>query len=63
MCEGPPPIDLSQVDDVGLALIDEGLVEAWWPCSAATPSRRDTHTAAADSASQAWASSWSDCDS
>lgn len=49
------------VDDVGLALIDEGLVEAWWPRSAAPPSRGDAYTAAADAARQATTGSWAEC--
>lgn len=48
-------------NDAGLSLIDDGLVAAWWPRSAATPSRADTYRSAQDRAEAAEIGSWAAC--
>ena len=48
-------------NDAGLSLIDDGLVAAWWPRSAATPARADTYRSAHDRAEAAEIGSWAAC--
>lgn len=48
-------------NDAGLSLIDDGLVAAWWPGNAPTPSRADTYRSAHDRAEAAEIGSWAAC--
>jgi micrococcal nuclease len=49
--------------DVGAELIRSGLVEAWWPRSAATPTRGPAYRSAQDAAQSSGAGSWAACPS
>ena len=53
-------VDVAGVD-VGAQMIDEGLVEAWWPASAATPTRGLQYQATQAEAEADQRGSWGTC--
>jgi endonuclease YncB( thermonuclease family) len=52
----------ADIDDIGLALIDEGLAAAWWPSSAPTPTRGRAYQEAESEAQRSGRGSWALCD-
>lgn len=54
-------VEAPQIDDVAKQLLNHGLVVAWYPKSAARPSRADAYEAAQGAAEKAGAGSWTTC--
>lgn len=54
-------VEATDAGDVSEQLLRHGLVLAWYPASAARPSRADNYDAAQTAAEQAGAGSWGEC--